>query len=188
MAQKINLNPSIIKILIMVSIGLIVGLNVVVFFLGKNLISENAKGLSEVSTELQKTQQEIDAIESIRNQMKELHDIPELIDQSFVKIEDNRHQEKIIETIKSYAQKSKLTISSITFPVSKNKDNKNIVASVNFQTPTKYRDIINFVKLTEAGNPRMQIIDMSISLSVSDKKGDADDVNVGSIQIQLYGK
>lgn len=54
MAQKINLNPSVIKILIMVSIGLIVGLNVVVFFLGKNLISENAKGLSEVSTELQK--------------------------------------------------------------------------------------------------------------------------------------
>lgn len=52
MAQKVNLNPSIVKIIIIVTIGLIIFANVGVFFLGKNLISDNAKGITEVTSEL----------------------------------------------------------------------------------------------------------------------------------------
>lgn len=191
MAQKINLNPSVVKIIIIVSIALTVGANVGVFLLGQSLITENAKGISEVATELKKTQQEIEEIESIRSQMKELKDIPELINQSLVNTKDNRHQEKTIAIIKQYAEMAGLSISLIDFPVTKNADKNNPIVTINFQTPVQYTNLLKFIKLTEVGNPRMQILDLSISRAFggADKqKGTPDNVSISAIQIQLFSE
>lgn len=193
MAQKINLNPSIVKIIIIVTIGLIIFANVGVFFLGKNLISDNAKGITEVTSELKKTQQELEAIEVIRSQMKKLDDIPELVNEALVDVKDNHHQEKIIATIERYASNSHLTIASIDFPILKNKGKKEITASVTFRSPANYNDFLNFMKLIEAGLPRMQITDLSISKALAnradkDKKGSPDDVNISSVQLKIFTK
>ena len=193
MAQKINLNPSIVKIIIIVTIGLIIFANVGVFFLGKNLISDNAKGITEVTSELKKTQQELEAIEVIRSQMKKLDDIPELVNEALVDVKDNHHQEKIIATIEHYASNSHLTIASIDFPTPKSKGKKEITASVTFRSPANYNDFLNFMKLIEAGLPRMQITDLSISKALAnradkDKKGSPDDVNISSVQLKIFTK
>lgn len=192
MAQKINLNPSIVKIIIMVTIAIAVGANIGIFFLGKSLIAENAKGISEVATQLKQVQQEIEEIESIRGQMKDLKDIPELVKQSLVNTKDNRHQEKIISILKRYSEMAGLTISIIDFPVTKNSDNKKPIAVVSFQSPIQYTKLLKFIKLTEAGNPRMQVIDLSVSKAFGDgskeKKGTPDDVSISPIQIQLFSK
>ena len=193
MAQKINLNPSIVKIIIIVTIGSIIFANVGVFFFVKNLISDNAKGITEVTSELKKTQQEFEAIEVIRSQMKKLDDIPELVNEALVDIKDNHHQEKIIATIERYARDSHLTIASIDFPISKNKGKKEITASVTFRSPANYNDFLNFMKLIEAGLPRMQITDLSISKALAnradkDKKGSPDDVNISSVQLKIFTK
>ena len=193
MAQKMNLNPSIVKIIIIVTIGLIIFANVGVFFLGKNLISDNAKGITEVTSELKKTQQELEAIEVIRSQMKKLNDIPELVDEALVDVKDNHHQEKIIATIERYASNSHLTIASIDFPTPKSKDKKEITASVTFRSPANYNDFLSFMKLIEAGLPRMQITDLSISKALAnradkDKKGSPDDVNISSVQLKIFTK
>ncbi len=193
MAQKINLNPSIVKIIIIVTIGLIIFANVGVFFLGKNLISDNAKGITEVTSELKKTQQELEAIEIIRSQMKKLNDIPELVNEALVDVKDNHHQEKIIATIERYASDSHLTIASIDFPTPKGKGKKEITASVTFRSPANYNDFLNFMKLIEAGLPRMQITDLSISKALAnradkDKKGSPDDVNISSVQLKIFTK
>lgn len=193
MAQKINLNPSIVKIIIIITIGLIIFANVGVFFLGKNLISDNAKGITEVTSELKKTQQELEAIEVIRSQMKKLDDIPELVNEALVDVKDNHHQEKIIATIERYASNSHLTIASIDFPTPKSKSKKEITASVTFRSPANYNDFLSFMKLIEAGLPRMQITNLSISKALAnqadkDKKGSPDDVNISSVQLKIFTK
>ena len=193
MAQKVNLNPSIVKIIIIITIGLIIFANVGVFFLGKNLISDNAKGITEVTSELKKTQQELEAIEVIRSQMKKLNDIPELVNEALVDVKGNHHQEKIIATIERYARDSHLTIASIDFPILKNKGKKEITASVTFRSPANYNDFLSFMKLIEAGLPRMQITDLSISKALAnradkDKKGSPDDVNISSVQLKIFTK
>lgn len=193
MAQKVNLNPSIVKIIIIITIGLIIFANVGVFFLGKNLISDNAKGITEVTSELKKTQQELEAIEVIRSQMKKLNDIPELVNEALVDVKDNHHQEKIIATIERYARDSHLTIASIDFPIPKNKGKKEITTSVTFRSPANYNDFLSFMKLIETGLPRMQITDLSISKALAnradkDKKGSPDDVSISSVQLKIFTK
>jgi len=97
MAQKITITPSVTKIILFVAIGLIAAANIGVYFLGRNIISENATALNELSKELKNQQAEIDKIESIKSQMKKLEDIPGIVAKTSAERKDNRHQEKIVE-------------------------------------------------------------------------------------------
>lgn len=193
MAQKITLNPSIVKIIIIVAIVLIILANIGIFSLGKNLISENAKGVTEVASELKKTQQEIEAMESIRAQMKKLDDIPEIINESLVDVTDNHHQEKIITTLEHYAANNNLAVTTISFPVVKEKSKKEISVSITLSSPVNYTNLLRFMKSIENGMPLMQITNLSISKATPGqtdklKKGDPDDVNISTIQLKIFTK
>lgn len=187
MAQ-ITLKPTVIRIILAVSIGLMTIANIAIFFLGKDIIAESSQSLTELSTELKKSQNEIEKIESIKSQMEQIKDIPDLVTQATADKTDNRHQEKIIKTLEEYAQKTGLVVKNINFATSSSvvtQDKSTVMATISFSQPTNYTNVIKFMKLTEIGLPRMQITDVSMSVTNSEEGG-IDAVSTSTIQIKIY--
>lgn len=194
MAQKITITPSVTKIILFVAIGLIAAANIGVYFLGRNIISENATALNELSKELKNQQAEIDKIESIKSQMKKLEDIPGIVAKTSAERKDNRHQEKIVELIlKRYAELSGLRIKAISFDITSKTaqaDKEAVIVNVDFESPTSYTNVFRLIKLTELSLPRIQILNLQLSKAEANKQKEVtpDDVNVNNIQLKIYAK
>lgn len=194
MAQKITITPSVTKIILFVAIGLIAAANIGVYFLGRNIISENATALNELSKELKNQQAEIDKIESIKSQMKKLEDIPGIVAKTSAERKDNRHQEKIVELIlKRYAELSGLHIKAISFDITSKTaqaDKEAVIVNVDFESPTSYTNVFRLIKLTELSLPRIQILNLQLSKAEANKQKEVthDDVNVNNIQLKIYAK
>ena len=186
MAQKITITPSVTKIILFVAIGLIAAANIGVYFLGRNIISENATALNELSKELKNQQAEID--------MKKLEAIPGIVAKTSAERKDNRNQEKIVELIlKRYAELSGLHIKAISFDITSKTaqaDKEAVIVNVDFESPTSYTNVFRLIKLTELSLPRIQILNLQLSKAEANKQKEVtpDDVNVNNIQLKIYAK
>lgn len=194
MAKKITITPAITKIILLVSIALIVVANVGIYFLGKNIISENADEINKLSKELKNQQAEIDKIEAVRSQMKKIEDIPDIIAKVSAERKDNRHQEKIVElVVKRYAELSNLKIKALSFDITSkanNADKDSFIANVTFESPAHYNNVFRLIRLTELSLPRIQILNLSIGKATQGEKKEIgpNDVTINNIQLKIYAK
>ena len=165
------------------------------FWLGKEFITKESESITQLATDLKKLRDDIDKIELVKLQMKKFDDVNQILQQISANRKDNRHQEKIIQTLHEYARKSGLEIQTINFIVAAiggkaaNNSANSINVTINFSRSINYNNLLTFIKYTEVGLPRMQITDITISRIESDnKEGGQNNVSTGSIQIKIYAK
>ncbi len=191
MASKISFNPTVAKFTMFGLIALIIGSGFGLYVLGRNLISENAAGVAETVAELKRHQDEFNRIDSLRSQMKEIEDIKPIIEEISANNQDNRYQEKIIQTFNDYASRSGLTIASISFQIDAKTaaaSKQAIISNISFDGEIDYNNLLKFIKYTEIGLPRMQIINLTINKITNTEKGGPNHVNSSIIQIKVYSK
>ncbi len=80
--------------------------------------------------------------------------------------EDYRYQEKILDDLARYEEKTGITITSIDFGEASDSSLvpglKEVDITIAIENPIDYETILQFVRLTESNLPKMQISDLSL--------------------------
>ncbi|MDO4870484.1 MAG: hypothetical protein Q3996_00065 [Candidatus Saccharibacteria bacterium] len=183
-----KLKPTHVQIILFTFIGLLTAANIGLFVLAKQFISTNTTEITKIATEIKSIRNEISKMESVEQQYNEIKDIPPIIDQLFAPSSDKAYQEKLINTLYAHAKDSGIAISNLNLSVNgpkAAKSDSNITIVLSLDSPVDYTNFLKFIKLIEAGLPRMQITNFSISQSNS-REGNDNATAISSIQIKVF--
>lgn len=181
-----KLKPSIVQVILVALILMLIAANIGLYVFGKQFISENNTAVTELATKVKTTRNEISRMASIEQQYNAIKDVPAIVDELFAPSADKAYQEKLITTLYDYADKSKLTINNInlTTTTKSRSAGSSIAFGINLKSPVNYSSLLTFIKHIEAGLPRMQINNFSISQT--SERGGSDDAAVSTIQVEVF--
>lgn len=184
----VKLKPSLTQKILITSLVLLVGINISAYVFGSNIIGGLSKETSELAKKVKVSDDEIAKMESIKQQKANIEDITKIIDHLTANKKDNYHQDIIISTLNSLANASGLTINQVSFTQPKTTNFDSVKAVISLAMPISYDNLMTFVQLIENSLLRMQILNIDIQSSRSEKNEVHNAVTVNGIGIKIYVK
>lgn len=184
----VKLKPSLTQKILITSLVLLVGINISAYVFGSKIISNLSEETSELAKKVKVSDDEIAKMESIKQQKAKIEDIAKTIDHLTANKKDNHHQDVIISTLNALASASGLTINQVSFTQPKTANFDNVKATISLAMPVNYDNLMTFMQLIENSLLRMQILNINVQSSRSEKNEIHNAVTANGIGIKIYVK
>ncbi len=185
-----KLRPSDLRIILIIATVLLVvaiGAGVV---LGMNHMNKIADETNLLARKAKASENNISQMEDLKKRYESVNSIQPIIDKMVASQVLYRYQDNAIDTLYKYAQLSGISIAQYSFAVPKGtapvaaSGSKNILISINLDSPIAYENFIQFMRRVEGGLSQMQILQVDVRKETRKK----DTIGVGSMVIAIYVK
>lgn len=194
-----SLSATQLRIVLMASIGVITLIGGVGFYFIEQQLHVYAVQVSHISEDASTSDNDITTLQNLQ---KKLADSTDSIKRTESIVADSKfyqYQDQIIHDLNTYANRAGVTISSFVFdsntggkigaPTTTGQAGtsisglKSTTVSITLKTPTKYKNLMNFVHYVEQNLTKMQIANVSLT-----KGTNADEVSTNALLIEVYTK
>ena len=194
-----------LRTLLIVSIFLIVLLTAGLFVYARSILAGYAADVQKVSDTAASSSRNLSALNTLKTKLAEDKDAVERTNNLVAESRSYAYQDQIIKDLKTFASKSKVTISGFQFNneqagatgtgavaspnVTPPTDTsavptnglKTVSVSINLKSPMAYRDIMNFIHMIEQNLTKMQLTGVAFN-----KDTNSDNVTVNALTIEVY--
>ncbi len=200
-----------LRTLLIVSIFLIILLTVGIFTYTRGILAGYAVDVQKVSDTATSSSQNLSALNTLKTKLAEDKTAVERAKNLVAESQSYAYQDQIVKDLKTFATKSKVTISGFQFnseetgaagttpapnvaatpapaagtvtPATPTPASslKTVSVSINLKSPLAYRDVMNFIHMIEQNLTKMQLTGIAFN-----KDTGSDNVTVNALTIEVY--
>ena len=196
MLKMPNLKASTLRLIMIVSLFLIAGLAVVMFYFANQELSKVATEVSHVTADAEASQDNLQNLQAVEQKLANEKEAIERVNSIVAESQSYQYQDQILSDLHSYANQSGVTITNINFsgsgdstasssgtpPVSSAPAGlKTTSVSVTIDNPVGYNNLLRFMRSIEQNLTKMQISTVSLSKAESGSQVTSD-----ALTIEVY--
>lgn len=194
--SSIELTPSRLRLILIISLVLIVGAHALVTVVGQRFLAHSSIGVTEAVTLASSSQETLDSLSRAEEQ---LNDQRTAFERSNKILAGENYQAQIIHDITRYANQAGVHVRGFSFQTGEDASTENSpsipnttteTVSLSLETPTDYVTILRFIKLVEGNLLQLNLQSLSLSSNTTDASEDAAPtaVNAPNLTFELYRK
>jgi hypothetical protein len=198
-AKARAITPAKLRLILSICLFLILALNAGVFYLGYDRLRNIAGDVAQKVADANDSQDTIQELQKIKQDLEANQDVINKTARIAADGQDYRYQDQLVSDLTTYANRSGMTISNITFstgtagtagaaapaatpapatPVPTGL--KKTTVSVTLKNPTDYKSLLNFLHYVEQNLTRLKIANVTLT------KGEGDTVNTDVLSLEVY--
>lgn len=210
--MKKQLTPSQLRIILVLSLLLAIGLGIGGFILLRGVLAAKATEISQIATEVKGLSDNIRKLESAEKTLKANEDVEVKAREMLAESQSYQYQDRIVQDLKAIAGTSGVNIKNVDFMVSQTsasavvpqapaQDTPGVAtptsnlpgginqtkATITIESPVSYNSLLLFIRALESNSMKMQVSKVSITgAGASSEAKNKDQVTSEAFVIGVY--